>query len=131
MREEARSRPYSAAPVSSTRHPPEAEEPVTGRRALPRTEIAPEPSRGKLQGGRTPPPIVNDRTIALDRFVQRSDIDPRYLDTPYYIAPRDEVGQEAFAVIRDAIRDKAWSGWDAWCWPAGRGRSLFRQWALA
>jgi DNA end-binding protein Ku len=30
----------------------------------------------------------------------------RYLDTPYYVVPRDEVGQEAFAVIRDAMRGK-------------------------
>src|SRR5262249_32481932 len=30
----------------------------------------------------------------------------RYLDAPYYVAPRDDVGQEAFAVIRDAIRDR-------------------------
>jgi DNA end-binding protein Ku len=49
---------------------------------------------------------VNDRTIALDRFVRRSEIDPRHLHDPYYVVPRDEVGQEAFAVIRDAIREK-------------------------
>ena len=36
----------------------------------------------------------------------RAEIDDRYLDSPYYIAPTDQVGQEAFAVIRDAIRDK-------------------------
>jgi Ku protein len=53
---------------------------------------------------------VNDRTIALDRFVQRAEIDARYLDTPYYIAPRDDVGQEAFAVIREAMRDKGMVG---------------------
>ncbi len=34
------------------------------------------------------------------------EIDDRYLDSPYYIAPTDKVGQEAFAVIRDAIREK-------------------------
>ena len=121
-REEARSRPYSAAPVSSIAPRP-AEEPVIGHRAPPQAESVPETSKGKPQAtGRrravveeppppppepvpAPPPIVNDRTIALDRFVRRSEIDPRYLDAPYYIAPRDEVGQEAFAVIRDAIRE--------------------------
>jgi hypothetical protein len=36
----------------------------------------------------------------------RSEIDDRYLDSPYYIAPTAQVGQEAFAVIRDAIREK-------------------------
>ena len=33
-------------------------------------------------------------------------IDDRYRDTPYYLAPEDKVGQEAFAVIRDAMRNK-------------------------
>jgi hypothetical protein len=37
-----------------------------------------------------PRPIVeNTRTIELDRFVPRDQIDPRYYNTPYYIAPRD------------------------------------------
>ena len=36
----------------------------------------------------------------------RAQIDERYLDTPYYITPNDQVGQEAFAVIRDAMRGK-------------------------
>jgi DNA end-binding protein Ku len=38
--------------------------------------------------------------------VPRAEIDDRYLDSAYYIAPTDQVGQEAFAVIRDTIRDK-------------------------
>ncbi len=46
------------------------------------------------------------RTIEIESFVPRPEIDDRYLDSPYYIAPTDQVGQEAFAVIRDAIRDK-------------------------
>jgi Ku protein len=50
--------------------------------------------------------IENTRTIDIERFVPRDQIDPRYYDTPYYIAPRDEVGLEAFAVIRDAMRGK-------------------------
>ena len=36
----------------------------------------------------------------------RAQIDARYHDKPYYIVPRDEVGQEAFAVIRNAMRGK-------------------------
>ncbi len=36
----------------------------------------------------------------------RSQIDERYSDSPYYIIPNDQVGQEAFAVIRDAMRGK-------------------------
>jgi DNA end-binding protein Ku len=33
-------------------------------------------------------------------------MDERYLDSPYYLVPDDRVGQEAFAVIRDAMRGK-------------------------
>jgi len=35
-----------------------------------------------------------------------ADIDPRYYDSPYYVVPNDKVGQDAFAVIREAMRDK-------------------------
>ena len=44
--------------------------------------------------------------IEIDKFVPRAHIDERFLDSPYYIAPNDEVGQEAFAVIREAMRGK-------------------------
>jgi DNA end-binding protein Ku len=50
--------------------------------------------------------IESSHTIAIDTFVPRFEIDDRYLVDPYYIAPTDQVGQEAFAVIRDAIRAK-------------------------
>ena len=36
----------------------------------------------------------------------RAQIDERYLDSTYYIAPNDQVGREAFAVIREAMRGK-------------------------
>ena len=52
------------------------------------------------------PRIENTRTIDIERFVPRSEINPSYHHTPYYIAPRDLVGQEAFAVIRDAMAGK-------------------------
>ena len=54
---------------------------------------------GKIQ-------IESTHTIDIESFVPRTEIDDRYLDAPYYIAPTDKVGQEAFAVIRDAIREK-------------------------
>jgi len=50
--------------------------------------------------------IESTHTIDIGSFVPRAEIDDRYLDTPYYIAPTDQVGQEAFTVIRDAMRDK-------------------------
>jgi DNA end-binding protein Ku len=54
--------------------------------------------------------IESTHTIDIDRFVPRSEIDDRYLDSPYYIAPTDKVGQEAFSVIRDAMREKKMVG---------------------
>jgi DNA end-binding protein Ku len=50
--------------------------------------------------------IESSHTIEIDSFVPRIEIDDRYPDSPYYVAPTDQVGQEAFAVIRDAIREK-------------------------
>src|SRR5262245_21522362 len=50
--------------------------------------------------------IESTHTIDIDSFVPRAEIDDRYMDSPYYIAPTDKVGQEAFAVIRDVIREK-------------------------
>jgi DNA end-binding protein Ku len=49
--------------------------------------------------------IESTRTIDIDRFVPKSEIDERYIDSPYYIAPDGTVGQEAFAVIRDTIAE--------------------------
>jgi DNA end-binding protein Ku len=51
--------------------------------------------------------IESTHTIEIDTFVPRTQIDERYLDSPYYITPNDQVGQEAFAVIREAMRGKA------------------------
>ena len=47
--------------------------------------------------------IESTRTIDIDQFVPKSEIDERYIDSPYYIAPDGQVGQDAFAVIRDTI----------------------------
>ena len=45
------------------------------------------------------------RTIEIDEFVDRSEIDPRYLIRPYYLRPDGKVGHDAFAVIRETIRE--------------------------
>jgi DNA end-binding protein Ku len=47
--------------------------------------------------------IESTRTIDIDQFVPKSEFDERYIDSPYYIAPDGQVGQDAFAVIRDTI----------------------------
>jgi DNA end-binding protein Ku len=50
--------------------------------------------------------IESNHTIEIDSFVPRAEIDERFLDSPYNIAPNEKVGQEAFAVIREAMRSK-------------------------
>jgi DNA end-binding protein Ku len=50
--------------------------------------------------------VDSTHTIDIDSFVPRQQIDERYLDSPYYISPNGDVGQEAFAVIREAMRGK-------------------------
>jgi len=50
--------------------------------------------------------IESNHTIDIERFVPSSEIDKLYLDTPYYLAPTDRVGEEAFAVIREAMRSE-------------------------
>src|SRR3954451_17438859 len=54
--------------------------------------------------------IESTHTIDIESFVPREQVDELYLDTPYYIAPEDKVAQEAFAVIRDAMREKGKAG---------------------
>ena len=48
--------------------------------------------------------IESKRTIEIDEFVEKKEIDELYMRDPYYIVPDGEVGQQAFAVIREAIR---------------------------
>jgi Ku protein len=48
--------------------------------------------------------IESKRTIEIEQFVPRDQIDELYIRDPHYIAPDGEVGQQAFAVIREAIR---------------------------
>jgi DNA end-binding protein Ku len=50
--------------------------------------------------------VESTHTIDIDSFVPRDEIDKRYLDHPYYIVPDGKAGVDAFAVIRDAMKDK-------------------------
>jgi DNA end-binding protein Ku len=50
--------------------------------------------------------IESKRTIEIDEFVPKKEIDELYLNSPYYIVPDGEVGAQAFAVIREAIREE-------------------------
>jgi DNA end-binding protein Ku len=50
--------------------------------------------------------IESTHTIDIDSFVPEDEIDKRYLNRPYYIAPDGKAGVDAFVVIRDAMKDK-------------------------
>jgi Ku protein len=50
--------------------------------------------------------IESNHTIDIDSFVPSDEIDKRYLDNPYYIVPDGKAGVDAFAVIRDAMKDQ-------------------------
>jgi DNA end-binding protein Ku len=54
--------------------------------------------------------LESTHTIDIEKFVPRSEIDERYLDSPYYLTPENKVGQDAFAVIREAMRRKGMVG---------------------
>jgi Ku protein len=48
--------------------------------------------------------IESKRVIEIDQFVPKDEIDELYINNPYYIVPNGDVGTQAFAVIREAIR---------------------------
>src|SRR6266576_2756575 len=48
--------------------------------------------------------IESKRAIEIEEFVPKKEIDELYLNSPYYLVPAGAVGQQAFAVIREAIR---------------------------
>jgi DNA end-binding protein Ku len=47
--------------------------------------------------------VDSTRTIEIDEFVPKADIDPRYLIRPYYLVLDGKVGHDAFAVIRETM----------------------------
>lgn len=131
---EGRSRPYSSVPaqsaVSEPLQPADAQTPgrplaTSPMKSLSRpdeqlaTAVEPQGSgpRPSSPDATVPPPtpIENNRTIEIDRFIPRAQLDTRYLNTPYYLVPCNEVGEEAFAVIRDAMRAKDVVGNGARC----------------
>src|SRR5262245_40680960 len=61
-------------------------------------ELAPDEIKG-IQ-------VESTHTLDIETFVPVDEIDRRYFDRPYYIVPDGKAGEEAFAVIRDAMKDK-------------------------
>jgi len=54
--------------------------------------------------------LESTHTIEIEAFVEREEVDELYLDESYYLVPDDKVGYEAFAVIREAMRDEVLVG---------------------
>ena len=50
--------------------------------------------------------IESSKIIDLDQFVGRNEVDPVYLDAPYYIYPDGDLADEAFRVIGEAMTHK-------------------------
>ena len=48
--------------------------------------------------------IESRKTLELVQFVDQCEIDPLYFEKPYYVAPKDELAEEAFVVLREALR---------------------------
>jgi DNA end-binding protein Ku len=48
--------------------------------------------------------LESRKTLELTQFVELADIDPIYFDKPYYVAPADDLAEEAFVVVRDALK---------------------------
>ncbi len=54
--------------------------------------------------------VETSRTLEIVQFVAGKELDPVYLDTPYYLAPDGPVAEEAFRVIREAMRESGKAG---------------------
>lgn len=54
--------------------------------------------------------IESSKIIDLDQFVDRAEVDPVYIDAPYYIYPDGELADEAFRVIGEAMTHKGKAG---------------------
>ena len=48
--------------------------------------------------------LESRKTLDLVQFVDDDDIDPMYFDKPYYVVPADDLAEEAYVVLRDALQ---------------------------
>ena len=49
--------------------------------------------------------LESRKTLDLVQFVDSNDIDAMYFDKPYYVVPADDLAEEAYVVLRDALKD--------------------------
>jgi len=48
--------------------------------------------------------LESKKTLVLTQFVDSSDIDVLYYEKPYYVVPADDLAEEAYVVLREALR---------------------------
>lgn len=48
--------------------------------------------------------LESKKTLELTQFVDAQDIDMIYFEKPYYVVPADDLAEEAFIVLREALR---------------------------
>ncbi|MES2290418.1 MAG: Ku protein [Pseudomonadota bacterium] len=48
--------------------------------------------------------LETKKTLSLSQFVDAGEIDPLYFEKPYYVVPADDLAEEAFIVLREALR---------------------------
>jgi DNA end-binding protein Ku len=49
--------------------------------------------------------LESKKVLELTQFVDASEIDPLYYERPYYVVPADDLAEEAFVVLREALRE--------------------------
>jgi DNA end-binding protein Ku len=49
--------------------------------------------------------LETKKTLDLSQFVGACEIEPIYFDKPYFVVPQDELAEDAFRVVRDALRE--------------------------
>lgn len=54
--------------------------------------------------------LETKKTLELVQFVDTTEIPPLYFDKPYYVVPQDELAEDAFRVVRDALRQSKKTG---------------------
>lgn len=47
--------------------------------------------------------VPSKHVIAIDQFIDRSELDPEYVEKPYFVTPENDIQAEAFAVVRQAL----------------------------
>jgi DNA end-binding protein Ku len=51
--------------------------------------------------------LETKKTFDLTQFVGACDIEPIYFDKPYFVVPQDDLAEDAFRVVRDALRESS------------------------